>query len=401
VNGSLFQYSTATSSWTTVSAPTVVGQILEWNGGAWVQNSTTAPSNGNTLIWNSSVSKWVPGNITLAGDVTGSYNSNKVVKIQGISVSSTAPYNAQLLISDGTTWNPTTMVGDVSITNTGNTYVSGILGTNFSNTPTTGQYLSYVSGTPGSYAWQTSSVSLQNSIGIQIQQITGPASGYSSEVTCTTAFPHGFYAGQYITIINNTPWSYGGSNYDYNNPLILVQQVPSSTTFNFTASTPVNTGTGLGGIAYAYQGPVVASGNNTGTYTPSTNLSNITSSSASPWFATTADTLGNSGSIKCGFYKNFLVTVHAGQSSAPSTATGINFVVQCPDGSFHQFAGGYVPASQYVAFGGSTQFQLPVISAGTSPYSGAFYLFAYRTTQNVTTNAFNMTYGSMTVTALS
>ena len=187
----------------------------------------------------------MPGNITLAGDVTGSYNSNKVVKIQGIAVSSTAPYNAQLLISDGTTWNPTTMVGDVSITNTGNTYVSGILGTNFSNTPTTGQYLSYVSGTPGSYAWQTSSVSLQNSIGIQIQQITGPASGYSSEVTCTTAFPHGFYAGQYITIINNTPWSYGGSNYDYNNPLILIQQVPSSTTFNFTASTPVNTGTGL------------------------------------------------------------------------------------------------------------------------------------------------------------
>ena len=340
----------------------------------------------------------------LTGDVTAGPGSGSqaatVVALRGTPISTTAPSNAQLLISDGTTWNPETMVGDVSITNTGNTYVSGILGTGFSNTPTTGQYLSYVSGTPGTYTWETSSVSLQNSIGIQIQQITGPASGYSSEVTCTTAFPHGFSAGQYITIINNTPWSYSGSNYDYNNPFILIQQVPSSTTFNFTASTPVNTGTGLGGIAYAYQGPVIANGNSRGTYTPSTNLSNITSGSASPWFQTTTDTLGNSGSIKCGFYKNFLVTVHAGQSSTPSAATGIDFVIGCPDGSFKQFAGGYVPASQYVSFGGSTQFQLPVIVAGTSPYYGAFSLYAYRTT-NSTTTAFNMTYGSMTVTALS
>ena len=88
-NGSLFQYTTATSSWTTVSAPTVVGQILEWNGGAWVQNATTTPANGNTLVWNSSTSKWTPGGLTLAGDVTGSSASNTVVKLQNYPVNVT------------------------------------------------------------------------------------------------------------------------------------------------------------------------------------------------------------------------------------------------------------------------------------------------------------------------
>ena len=82
-NGSLFQYTTATNSWTTVSAPTVVGQILSWNGGAWVQNSTTAPSNGNTLVWSSAVSKWVPSAITLNGDITGSSTSNQIQSFKG------------------------------------------------------------------------------------------------------------------------------------------------------------------------------------------------------------------------------------------------------------------------------------------------------------------------------
>ena len=86
VSGSIMQYVTAgsTPAWTTGAAPTQNGQLLQWNGAGWAQSDSTPPSTGNTLIWNSSIlpfGKWTPGNITLAGEVTGTTASTSVVKL--------------------------------------------------------------------------------------------------------------------------------------------------------------------------------------------------------------------------------------------------------------------------------------------------------------------------------
>lgn len=63
------------------------GQVLKWNGSAW------APANDSMTD-------------ALSGDVTGNYNSNNVVKIQGRPVSSTNPTTGYVLGWTGATWEP-------------------------------------------------------------------------------------------------------------------------------------------------------------------------------------------------------------------------------------------------------------------------------------------------------
>ena len=53
-------------------------------------------------------SAYLSSSTSLAGDVTGAFATNTVVKIQGQAVSATAPTNGQILVFNGTAWTPVT-----------------------------------------------------------------------------------------------------------------------------------------------------------------------------------------------------------------------------------------------------------------------------------------------------
>ena len=86
-----FNYNSFTglSQWVETYVPTGTGSMFFWNGTNWESTSTTGIATGNVLVWNNSTSKWVPGNLTLAGDVTGSSGANTVVKLQNYPVNVT------------------------------------------------------------------------------------------------------------------------------------------------------------------------------------------------------------------------------------------------------------------------------------------------------------------------
>ena len=74
------------------TAPTS-GQVLEWNGTAWTP--TALPSS-------------LPPSGSAGGDLGSTYPNPSVVKLQGVSVSSTAPTSNQVLTYNGTAWAPAT-----------------------------------------------------------------------------------------------------------------------------------------------------------------------------------------------------------------------------------------------------------------------------------------------------
>ena len=78
-----FNYNSFTglSQWVETYVPTGTGSMFFWNGTNWESTSTTGIATGNVLVWNNSTSKWAPGNITLAGEVTGTTSSTSVVKL--------------------------------------------------------------------------------------------------------------------------------------------------------------------------------------------------------------------------------------------------------------------------------------------------------------------------------
>ena len=76
-----YNSSTGLSQWVETYVPTGTGSMFFWNGTNWESTSTTGIATGNVLVWNNSTSKWAPGNITLAGEVTGTTSSTSVVKL--------------------------------------------------------------------------------------------------------------------------------------------------------------------------------------------------------------------------------------------------------------------------------------------------------------------------------
>ena len=94
-----FNYNSFTglSQWVETYVPTGTGSMFFWNGTNWESTSTTGIATGNVLVWNNSTSKWVPGNITLAGDVTGATGANTVVKLQNYPVNVVSIAHGEML----------------------------------------------------------------------------------------------------------------------------------------------------------------------------------------------------------------------------------------------------------------------------------------------------------------
>jgi hypothetical protein len=119
-NGQFLKYTG--SSWTPAAdndaqTLSVSGSSLSISGG----NSVTLPT-GSTYTAGTGIS--ISGSIVisannLGGDVTGAPNANTVTKIQGVTVSSTAPTSGQALVYNGTNWAPAT-TGSGSLSGTTN-----------------------------------------------------------------------------------------------------------------------------------------------------------------------------------------------------------------------------------------------------------------------------------------
>jgi hypothetical protein len=164
------------------------GQVLTWNGIAWVPGtastipitfgkdlsgnssiqtvigiqgfavSTATPVTGQVLEYNGT--EYVP--VTISGafsagrDLSGTSTLQTVVGLQGHPVSATAPTTNQVLQYNGTDWIPTTftttLAGDVTGSIGSNT-VHSIQGVVISGTPSTGQVIEATSSTAAS--WQT------------------------------------------------------------------------------------------------------------------------------------------------------------------------------------------------------------------------------------------------------
>ena len=86
-----------TGQWVTTYVPTGTGSMLFWNGLSWESTSTTGIATGNVLVWNNTTSKWVPGNITLSGEVTGNTSSTSVVKLISYLLPVTGAINGNFL----------------------------------------------------------------------------------------------------------------------------------------------------------------------------------------------------------------------------------------------------------------------------------------------------------------
>lgn len=80
----------------------------------------TAPVEGQALVFSSG--SWLPGGITLTGDVTGTTTATAVVRIQGRAVNGAAPTANSVLGWDGTQWKPMVVAAGAG---TGTTIGSG------------------------------------------------------------------------------------------------------------------------------------------------------------------------------------------------------------------------------------------------------------------------------------
>ena len=151
-----------TGQWVTTYVPTGTGSMLFWNGTSWESTSTTGIATGNVLVWNNSTSKWTPGNITLAGDVTGATSANTVVKIQNYPVNVTGLTGSGSIMFYSTTGSQFNFSGGASTTGSimywnGSSYVpttpssTGVLQWNSGSS--TYSYVSVGGSTPNNDAW--------------------------------------------------------------------------------------------------------------------------------------------------------------------------------------------------------------------------------------------------------
>ena len=154
-----------TGQWVTTYVPTGTGSMLFWNGISWESTSTTSIATGNVLIWNNSTSKWVPGNITLSGEVTGTTSSTSVVKlisyllpVTGAQMGNFLYYNStsgQWAYGGARSGGATPSVGDVPIWNATTGWTAGPV----SSTPS-------LSGNPTGSMFQNSSTNVTNTIAL-------------------------------------------------------------------------------------------------------------------------------------------------------------------------------------------------------------------------------------------
>lgn len=99
------------------STPPAASQILTYNGGSWVPANAAVTSvfgRGGAVVAGTGDYNFsqIAGTVSatqlpsILGDVTGTYGAVTVVKIQGVSVSATAPIANNVLTFDGTRWSP-------------------------------------------------------------------------------------------------------------------------------------------------------------------------------------------------------------------------------------------------------------------------------------------------------
>ena len=247
-----FNYNSFTglSQWVETYVPTGTGSMFFWNGTNWESTSTTGIATGNVLVWNNSTSKWVPGGLTLTGDVTGSSGANTVVKIQNYPVNMTGVGNGDLLY-----WS-----------NVGTTqWLTG-------PSPTiTGQYYSWNNST-GSWNLATpsggSAISNQGWTSTSLVTSTLPitSAGKIVEVTGITGFSS-YLIGFNITATNGdattgrnlNAYIYQGSSAVSQQRQYMVNNQTGSTSVSYIAS-GLTSGTSYSFAGYAFQG-----GSTTGT----------------------------------------------------------------------------------------------------------------------------------------
>ena len=95
--------------------------------------SNTAPSNGQVLEWNATNSDWEPTNLpsslppsgSAGGDLSGTYPDPTVVALQGNPVSSTTPTTNYVLEWNGTAWTPTALPSSLPPSGTAGGDLSG------------------------------------------------------------------------------------------------------------------------------------------------------------------------------------------------------------------------------------------------------------------------------------
>ena len=112
------------------TAPTVKGQLLVWDGSAWI--ATTAPTiTGQTLSWDNATGKWTvvasASAPSLSGDVTGSTNSTTIATSSGNNIVvalNNASTTSKILPAKISSWPATNAAG--SLTNDGTGILSWV-----------------------------------------------------------------------------------------------------------------------------------------------------------------------------------------------------------------------------------------------------------------------------------
>ncbi len=164
-----------------------------------IQNRTvanTAPSNGQVLVWNAAGSAWQPGALgssqlpSAGGDLSGGLTAATVTGLQNRAVASTAPADGQALVwnAASSTWKPATVSGSGA--------VATVFGRSGSVTAQTGDYsFSQISGTvganqlPGAAGDLSGALTAATVTGIQNRAVsnTAPADGQALVWSATTS----------------------------------------------------------------------------------------------------------------------------------------------------------------------------------------------------------------------